>query len=55
MERLTFLPVVGLCAAAVFVGHLGLMVLPANLAGLSTPVLLLCGVAGVIAAAIRWS
>lgn len=54
MERYLLHPAVGVGAAALFIGHLGMFILPSTIAGLSTPILLILGMAGSVAAAIRW-
>jgi hypothetical protein len=54
MDRSVFLPVAGAGAAAFFAGHLSLYVLPGELIGLPTPMLVLGAVAGGILAALRW-
>jgi hypothetical protein len=54
MDRLPFHPAIAVGAVALFVGHLGMFVLPATLGGFSTPVLLLIGMIGSVTAAIRW-
>ncbi|MEJ0012959.1 MAG: hypothetical protein WDM94_10110 [Bauldia sp.] len=40
--------------AALFIGHTAMYVLPPTLAGLPTPVLLILGMAGSVAAAVRF-
>ena len=54
MNRYAFHPAVGVGAAAVFIGHLGLYMLPATLIGLPTPILLVAGVTGSILWAVRY-
>jgi hypothetical protein len=54
MVRLLLHPAVSASALALFLGHLGLSVLPATIGGLSTPVLLVAGMIGSVAAAVRW-
>lgn len=54
MIRLLLHPALRASALALFLGHLGLFVLPATIGGLSTPVLLVAGMAGSVAAAVRW-
>jgi hypothetical protein len=54
MIRLLLHPALSASALALFLGHLGLFVLPATIGGLSTPVLLVAGMAGSVAAAVRW-
>jgi hypothetical protein len=54
MDRFILHPVVGIGAVVLFVGHLGMYVLPSTLAGLPTPILLIGGMAAAISAAVRW-
>ncbi|HVZ13034.1 MAG TPA: hypothetical protein VG894_01105 [Bauldia sp.] len=55
MERIQpYLPHIGVVAGSLIVGHLGLIFLPAEIGGFSTPILLTLGVGGAIAAALRW-
>ena len=55
MERIyPYLPHVGAIVGSLIVGHLGLMFLPAEIDGISTPILLTLGVGTAIAAALRW-
>ncbi len=55
MDRLQpYFPHIGAIAGSLIIGHLGLLFLPADIGGLSTPILLTLGVGGAIAAALRW-
>jgi hypothetical protein len=54
MVRSEHLPVLGVAAAAIFLGHLGLLLLPSELGGLPSPLLVIGAAAGAVAAAIRY-
>ena len=55
MDRITpYLPLAGVVVGGLFACHLGMMILPATIDGLSTPILLLGGLGASIAAGLRW-
>ncbi len=53
-RRYPYISVAAVSAAAIFLGHMALQFLPPTVAGLPTAVILILGMAGSVAAAIRW-
>jgi hypothetical protein len=53
-HRFPIVSVVAVGAASLVVGHLASFYLPSTLGGLPTPVLLILGMVGSVAAAVRW-
>jgi hypothetical protein len=53
-RRYPYASVIAVGAAALFFGHAAMYVLPPTVAGLPTPVILIFGMVGSVAAAVRW-
>ena len=54
MDREMVMPIALVAAAALLLGPLGLVILPSELMGLPTPILVLGAMSGSILAAVRW-
>ncbi len=53
-RRYPYISVAAVGAAALFLGHMASQFLPPTLAGLPTSIILILGMVGSVAAAIRW-
>jgi hypothetical protein len=54
MQRIEFLPIAGVVTASVAVGHLGILLLPGELLGLPTPLVVIGAMIGSVVAALRF-
>jgi hypothetical protein len=54
MDREMLMPIALVAAAALLLGPLALLILPSDVIGLPTPLVVLGGMSGSILAAVRW-